>query len=61
LFYAAIAVVAHVGVVSAEEPSYRASLVFPLNPQHNHAPGIVECPNGDLLVLVSRFGRALGR
>jgi predicted neuraminidase len=34
----------------AEEPSYRESLVFPLNPQHNHAPGIVECPNGDLLV-----------
>jgi predicted neuraminidase len=34
----------------AEEPSYRESLVFPLNPQHNHAPGIVECPNGDLFV-----------
>ncbi|HEY4309826.1 MAG TPA: sialidase family protein [Pirellulales bacterium] len=33
-----------------EKPSYRESLVFPLNPQHNHAPGIVECPNGDLLV-----------
>ncbi len=28
----------------------RAELVFPLHPQHNHAPGIVECPNGDLLV-----------
>lgn len=35
---------------AADEPSYRESLVFPLNPQHNHAPGIVECPNGDLLV-----------
>jgi predicted neuraminidase len=35
---------------SAEEPRYRESLVFPLHPQHNHAPGIVECPNGDLLV-----------
>src|SRR5262249_9831662 len=23
---------------------------FPLHPKHNHAPGIVECPNGDLLV-----------
>ena len=34
----------------AEEPRYRESLVFPLHPQHNHAPGIVECPNGDLLV-----------
>src|SRR5437016_958776 len=28
---------------------YTAELVFPLHPQHNHAPGIVECPNGDLL------------
>jgi predicted neuraminidase len=27
----------------------RSELVFPLHPQHNHAPGIVECPNGDLL------------
>lgn len=31
-------------------PSYQAELVFPLHTQHNHAPGIVECPNGDLLV-----------
>jgi hypothetical protein len=31
-------------------PSYHAELVFPLHPLHNHAPGIVECPNGDLLV-----------
>src|SRR5262249_12606880 len=31
-------------------PSYRSELVFPLHPLHNHAPGIVECPNGDLLV-----------
>lgn len=31
-------------------PRYAAELVFPLHPQHNHAPGIVECPNGDLLV-----------
>ena len=30
--------------------SYSSELVFPLHPQHNHAPGIVECPNGDLLV-----------
>src|SRR6516165_6138641 len=29
--------------------TYRAELVFPLHPQHNHAPSIVECPNGDLL------------
>ncbi|MBI84415.1 MAG: neuraminidase (sialidase)-like protein [Planctomycetaceae bacterium] len=35
--------------VSAE-PSYQAELVFPLDEQHNHAPGIVECPHGELLV-----------
>lgn len=34
----------------AEAAQYEAELVFPLHPQHNHAPGIVECPNGDLLV-----------
>src|SRR5438128_2845216 len=31
-------------------PFFKTELVFPLHPQHNHAPGIVECPNGDLLV-----------
>ncbi|MEP0843772.1 MAG: exo-alpha-sialidase [Phycisphaerae bacterium] len=36
--------------VRAEEPVFESELVFPLHPQHNHAPGIVECPNGDLLV-----------
>ncbi len=30
--------------------SHEAELVFPLHPQHNHAAGIVECPNGDLLI-----------
>ena len=30
-------------------PKYSEELVFPLHSQHNHAPGIVECPNGDLL------------
>lgn len=29
---------------------FPGELIFPLHPQHNHAPGIVECPNGDLLV-----------
>lgn len=29
--------------------SIRSELVFPLRSEHNHAPGIVECPNGDLL------------
>lgn len=31
-------------------PEYRAELIFPLNPKHNHAPGVVECPDGALLV-----------
>lgn len=31
-------------------PHHAAELIFPLNDQHNHAPGIVEGPNGDLLV-----------
>ena len=31
-------------------PQHSAELIFPLNAQHNHAAGVVECPNGDLLV-----------
>lgn len=31
-------------------PTLAAELVFPLDSRHNHAPGVVECPNGDLLV-----------
>ena len=30
--------------------SQMAEFVFPLNPQHNHAPGIAELPNGELIV-----------
>jgi predicted neuraminidase len=37
-------------MAAADSPHYEAELVFPLHDQHNHAPGIVECPNGDLLV-----------
>ena len=29
---------------------YADELIFPLRADHNHAAGIVECPNGDLLV-----------
>jgi predicted neuraminidase len=29
---------------------FESGLIFPLHSQHNHAPGVVECPNGDLLV-----------
>ena len=35
---------------SQEPPHFSAELIFPLHDQHNHAPAIVECPNGDLLV-----------
>jgi predicted neuraminidase len=34
----------------AAEPIHQAELIFPLSDKHNHAPGIVECPGGDLLV-----------
>jgi hypothetical protein len=48
--------------VCEDKPRYRAELIFPLDEQHNHAPGIVECGNGDLLVSwYQRFGRARGR
>lgn len=36
--------------VDAADPDFSSVLVFPLNAEHNHAPGIVECPNGDLFV-----------
>jgi len=36
--------------VAEEPPRHEAELIFPLHSQHNHAPGIVECPNGDLFV-----------
>ncbi|QDU41104.1 Sialidase precursor [Maioricimonas rarisocia] len=34
----------------ADEPHYAAELIFPLDDQHNHAPGIAELSNGDLVV-----------
>ena len=33
----------------AAEPQHSAELIFPLHEQHNHAPGIVELPGGELL------------
>ena len=41
---------ASAAVACAAEPLYRAELIFPLHPQHNHAPGIAELPGGDLIV-----------
>src|SRR6476469_6431680 len=34
----------------ATSPTYSAELIFPLHPQHNHAPGIAELPSGELFV-----------
>ena len=36
-------------LAAAEQPQFASEFVFPLHAKHNHAPGIVECPNGDLL------------
>jgi predicted neuraminidase len=48
----ALAIIASIALLSVTTaaPQYSAELVFPLHPQHNHAPGIVELSNGDLLV-----------
>lgn len=45
-----IALFAPAVLVAAESPRFSAELIFPLHPKHNHAPAIVECPKGDLLV-----------
>src|SRR5688572_2768921 len=37
------------GLAGNDEPQYRAEFVFALHQQHNHAPAIVQCANGDLL------------
>src|SRR5256885_15168337 len=37
-------------IALAADPHYSAELVFPLHDKHNHAPGIVELPGGDLFV-----------
>ena len=35
---------------NASEPILQSSFVFPLHSQHNHAPGVAELPDGELLV-----------
>lgn len=47
---AVLCVVAVLARAPGDKPIHEAELIFPLHAQHNHAPGIVECPNGDLLV-----------
>jgi predicted neuraminidase len=49
-FVLAFALVAAASAVFAQEaPAFRAELVFPLRGEHNHASGVVECSNGDLI------------
>ncbi|QDT52555.1 Sialidase precursor [Caulifigura coniformis] len=38
------------GVSNAAEPAYRSELIFPLRGEHNHAPGIAELADGELVV-----------
>jgi predicted neuraminidase len=38
-----------ISALAADAPAVRAELVFPYRADHNHAPGLVECPNGDLI------------
>jgi predicted neuraminidase len=45
-----VAILAALAVLAGATPWHSAELIFPLDDQHNHAPGIVECANGDLLV-----------
>lgn len=33
----------------ADEPVFSSRFVFPFDAQHNHAPGLAELPNGDLI------------
>lgn len=37
------------GLKAAEPARFASELLFPLHPQHNHAPGLVETPDGSLL------------
>jgi predicted neuraminidase len=51
LLVAVLASVTQAGDAKKDQaPAHKAELVFPPHPKHNHAPGIVEYPNGDLLV-----------
>lgn len=45
-----VALAAWASAADTSSADYAAEPIFPLHAEHNHAPGIVECPNGDLLV-----------
>jgi len=46
----ALTTIDSLGALVEATPQFSAELIFPLHHQHNHAPAIVECPKGDLLV-----------
>ncbi len=39
-----------VPISASDDDKYSSEFVFPFNPQHNHAPGIAELANGELIV-----------
>jgi predicted neuraminidase len=38
-----------IGAEAGDTPQFQAELIFPLRSDHNHAPGIVACPDGTLI------------
>src|SRR5262245_28048000 len=50
LLFLALLILASSLIAAEDSPQLSSELIFPLHHQHNHAPAIVECPNGDLLV-----------
>lgn len=51
MFIPAAFTLAVVAIAAADPQTvYRAELIFPLHEQHNHAPGIAELPDGELIV-----------
>ena len=44
-----LAILLSLQVATAEQPRLQSQLVFPLRSEHNHAPSIVELPDGSLL------------
>ncbi|REJ91036.1 MAG: neuraminidase (sialidase)-like protein [Planctomycetota bacterium] len=50
LFLAAVVFFPAGQAVAYDEPFHEAELIFPLDEQHNHAPGVAELENGELIV-----------
>jgi predicted neuraminidase len=48
-YIALLAVLVSLQPLAAEQPLLESQLVFPLRSEHNHAPSIVELPDGSFL------------